>query len=175
VTGTSEAGWVYILTNPAMPGLVKIGHTARRPERRAAELTAATGVPAPFTVAWAHPVVGDHEALEGIVHGQLARCRARHNREFFRCSVPVARQIIEREAAALLLPWWRAWLHRLLHPAPSPKRSARRSGHFRRTPDGDAIGLLMVIGGGAFVYVLMFQPGWVPFGLMQQLHRLPQL
>ena len=44
-------GWVYVLTNPAMPGLVKIGLTSRNPQVRAAELTQATGVPAPFVIA----------------------------------------------------------------------------------------------------------------------------
>ena len=108
-------GWVYVLTNPAYVGLVKVGHTARHPETRAAELSSGTGVPARFVVAWAHQVT-DHEALEGIAHGRLAACRANDNREFFRCSVGQARRIIEQEAAALLLPWWRAWLHRLVGP-----------------------------------------------------------
>jgi hypothetical protein len=154
-----------------MPGLVKIGHTDRHPDRRAAELTAATGVPAPFVVAWAHPVI-DHEALEGIVHGELAACRARHNREFFRCSVPAARSIIEREAAALLLPWWRAWLHHLLHPLPATRRSwrARSSGDRSQS---DVTGLLMVLGGGTAAYVLAFRPSLLPPAVLQLLGRLP--
>jgi hypothetical protein len=45
-------GWVYTLTNPAMPRLVKIGLTTKTPKERAAELTAATGVPMPFKVRW---------------------------------------------------------------------------------------------------------------------------
>jgi hypothetical protein len=173
MTTAPKSGWVYILTNPAMPGLVKIGHTARRPERRAAELTAATGVPAPFVVAWAHPVA-DHEALEGIVHDRLARCRARHNREFFRCSVEAARHIVEREAAALLLPWWKGWFHRLRHPRPAPARSSGSFKGRRRKPESGVTGLLMVLGGGAIAYVLTVRPDWVPPGVLQLLHRLPQ-
>ena len=49
-------GWVYILTNPAMPNMVKIGFTTRSLEARADELTAATGVPLPFVVAWGRAV-----------------------------------------------------------------------------------------------------------------------
>ena len=48
-------GYVYILTNEAMPNLVKIGYTDRTPEERAAELykdqnSAVTGVRVPFDV-----------------------------------------------------------------------------------------------------------------------------
>ena len=70
----ARSGWVYVLTNPAYAGLVKIGHTARDPETRAAELSSGTGVPARFAVAYAHQVK-DHEALEGLAHGRLAAYR----------------------------------------------------------------------------------------------------
>ena len=49
-------GWVYVLTNPAIPGRVKIGCTSRTPEIRAAELSKASAVPEPFAVAWAAAV-----------------------------------------------------------------------------------------------------------------------
>lgn len=42
------SGWVYVLANLAMPGLVKVGCTGRSPATRACELTASTGVPPPF-------------------------------------------------------------------------------------------------------------------------------
>jgi hypothetical protein len=31
-------GWVYIITNESMPGLVKVGYSSKHPEYRAAEL-----------------------------------------------------------------------------------------------------------------------------------------
>ena len=48
-------GYVYILTNEAMPNLVEIGYTDRTPEERAAELYkdrngAVTAVPVPFDI-----------------------------------------------------------------------------------------------------------------------------
>jgi hypothetical protein len=45
-----RTGFVYILSNPKMPGLLKIGYTARPVEERVQELNAATGVPAPFVI-----------------------------------------------------------------------------------------------------------------------------
>src|SRR5688572_6679317 len=45
-------GYLYVLINPSLPGLVKIGKTNRDPEQRAAELSAATGVPTPFVLVY---------------------------------------------------------------------------------------------------------------------------
>lgn len=42
-------GYVYVLSNPCMPGIVKIGKTTRSVEDRANELYQ-TGVPEPFKV-----------------------------------------------------------------------------------------------------------------------------
>ena len=172
VTPPGRSGWVYILTNRSMPGLLKIGHTSKTPVLRAAELTASTGVAHPFVVAWAHPVI-DHAALEALVHGQLAAFRVNRKREFFHCSVADAIGIIEQEAAVLLMPWWRAWLHRQRHPEPATRRQRARPSPQRRYRQGDSTGLLAVLGGGIAVYVLTFRPDWVPPGVMHLLWRLP--
>jgi hypothetical protein len=42
------SGFVYLLSNPSMPGLLKIGYTERDVTERAAEISAATGVPEPY-------------------------------------------------------------------------------------------------------------------------------
>jgi hypothetical protein len=44
------SGYIYVLSNPNMPGLVKIGYTDRSPEARAKDLSGATGVPGRFKV-----------------------------------------------------------------------------------------------------------------------------
>ena len=41
-------GYVYILENASMPGLIKIGKTSRDSVERARELSSATGVPTGF-------------------------------------------------------------------------------------------------------------------------------
>jgi hypothetical protein len=83
----SLAGYLYLLINPAMPGMVKVGRTSRRPERRASELAGATGVPTPFVVAF-DLYVADARAAEAHAHARLeeAGYRVAVNREFFSCS-----------------------------------------------------------------------------------------
>lgn len=85
-------GYVYILTNEAMPGLVKIGKTTRDPEGRARELHQ-TGVPFPFVVAESLFAPDCHE-LEAHVHSALSDLRVRADREFFRCELGVAVQAL---------------------------------------------------------------------------------
>lgn len=169
----ARLGWVYVLTNPAFPGLVKIGHTARHPATRAAELSNATGVPARFAVAWAHQVK-DHAALEELTHRRLDACRTNAAREFFRCSVHQARRIIQQEARAQLLPWWRVIFYRLAHPL--PRRAAppdRRPSRGRSR--GDAVMSIAVAIGLAIGGVVMFRPWWLPPGLLQFARHLPML
>lgn len=92
-SGGDRSGYVYVLANDAMPGLLKIGRTSRPPRVRARELSAATGVPGPFRVV--HAVrVDDAVAVERGLHERLAGDRYRARREFFRLD--------ERRAAALL-------------------------------------------------------------------------
>jgi hypothetical protein len=79
------AGFVYVLVNSAMPGLVKVGKTSRLPADRATELSGVTGVATPFIVAFEQYFI-DCEAAEEYVHTSLARAGYREapNREFFR-------------------------------------------------------------------------------------------
>lgn len=82
-------GCVYILSNPAMPGLLKIGFTEATARERAAELSAHSGVPADFVVEYEHPTIAP-AALELGVHERLGTMRPNARREFFRISVPNA-------------------------------------------------------------------------------------
>jgi hypothetical protein len=92
------AGFVYVLTNKAMPGLVKVGFSTRSPAERAAELST-TGVPFPFTVAFSAGVENPLEA-EAAVHLALTRYRASADREFFRIPIEDAVTAVE-EACGL--------------------------------------------------------------------------
>jgi hypothetical protein len=81
----SSAGYLYLLVNPAMEGLVKVGMTARNPRDRARELGAVTGVPTPFILVF-DIFVNDCSNAERFVHDELGKmnCRVSANREFFR-------------------------------------------------------------------------------------------
>ena len=77
-------GYIYVLINPAIPGLAKVGKTTRMPSERASEISSATGVPSPFILLYEQPVDNCDKA-EAWVHNQLERLgrRPSKNREFF--------------------------------------------------------------------------------------------
>ena len=88
-------GCVYILRNPAMPGLIKIGYTTRTAEDRARELyEGALGVPKPFVIAHINDCEEPRE-LEAAVHERLAKHRINKNREFFKCSADDAYELVK--------------------------------------------------------------------------------
>ena len=88
-------GCVYILKNPAMPDLIKIGYTTRRAEDRARELyEGALGVPKPFVVVHINDCEEPQE-LESTVHKRLANYRINNNREFFKYPADDAYELIK--------------------------------------------------------------------------------
>lgn len=93
-------GYVYILSNPSMSGLVKIGQTRRSPEERARELSHNTSIPADFVVEFEIFTL-DRATLEKIMHEKLAPYRVNKKREFFEIGVEQAAEIIKIEADKL--------------------------------------------------------------------------
>ena len=73
-------GWIYILSNPSMPGLVKIGETADDPHVRAISLYS-TGVPDPFKVEYI-AFVNDYVNLEREIHHSLYEYRKSKKESF---------------------------------------------------------------------------------------------
>lgn len=86
---------IYILTNEAMPGYVKIGKTNNNLEQRIRELSASTSVPLPFTVFYAC-TVKNAQFVEHQLHDAFDDNRVNPKREFFRVAP-------ERVVAALKL------------------------------------------------------------------------
>jgi len=86
---------IYILTNEAMPGYVKIGKTNSNLEQRVRELSVSTSVPLPFTVFYAC-TVKNAQFVEHQLHDAFDDNRINPKREFFRVAP-------ERVVAALKL------------------------------------------------------------------------
>jgi hypothetical protein len=75
---------IYILTNEAMPGLVKIGYTTDL-RQRMRELSSPSGVPLAFECHYAAEVP-EHVKVEGLMHQLFSEHRVNPRREFFRIS-----------------------------------------------------------------------------------------
>ena len=73
---------IYILTNEATPGYVKIGKTSNNLEQRVKELSASTSIPIPFTVFYAC-TVKDANFVEHQLHDAFDDSRVNPKREFF--------------------------------------------------------------------------------------------
>ncbi|MDB6023932.1 MAG: spoIIIE [Verrucomicrobiales bacterium] len=86
--------FLYVLENPSMPDLVKIGRTERSVSIRVSELSSHTGVPTGFVVVKEYAVANSVEA-ERIIHERLSDYRLADNREFFRMEAEDATDIID--------------------------------------------------------------------------------
>ena len=93
---SGNLGIVYVLTNQAMPGIVKIGMTTRNNiDERMRELFS-TGVPVPFECAFACTVPTSNCAkIEKALHTAFAPNRVHASREFFKITPTQAIAILE--------------------------------------------------------------------------------
>jgi hypothetical protein len=88
--GAGIRGWVYVITNTAMPDLVKVGYSLKDPALRARKLNH-TGSPHPYSVEY-DVLVRDPRLVEQQVHASLTA--KLEGKEWFRCSVADAIQAI---------------------------------------------------------------------------------
>ena len=79
-----DAGFIYLLDNQSMPGIVKIG-CSKHPRKRCEELSSATGVATPFNIVFIQ-FLFDMQGIEALFHKMLKRYRVSASREFFRVS-----------------------------------------------------------------------------------------
>ena len=79
----AECQIVYVLTNPAMPGLIKIGKTMQQEIENRMKQLYGTGVPVPFDCAFACQVK-DVTEVEKALHFAFGNTRINPNREFFK-------------------------------------------------------------------------------------------
>lgn len=96
-------GIVYILTNPAMPGLVKIGKTARGSVNARLNELYSTGVPVPFDCVYAGRVA-DEGQVEKAFHRAFGPYRINPRREFFQIEAEQAIALLELMATENVTP-----------------------------------------------------------------------
>ena len=86
-------GYVYVLTNPAMPGMVKLGCTGQQDVTVRKDQLFTTGVPLPFSLEFACRVQ-NFKQVEIALHTAFQPDRVSPNREFF--------EITPQQAIAIL-------------------------------------------------------------------------
>lgn len=79
----TKQGSVYVLSNPWMKDIVKIGVTQDSVENRCKTISKATGVPTPFEVEY-ECTVEDCYKVEKALQAAFAPYRVNDNREFFK-------------------------------------------------------------------------------------------
>lgn len=88
-----STGYIYILKNALMPGVLKIGFTERTVIERLNEINKATGVITPWQVCdfW---FTQEPYLVEQEIHHKLSDYRVEDNREGFAIDFTVARDVI---------------------------------------------------------------------------------
>lgn len=94
-------GRVYVLSNKAMPGLLKIGYTMNTVEGRVKELSGATGVPSEFFIEY-QVECRDAAGVEALVHESLHNSRHNNSREFFSLTVTNAVDVIRKHVKEII-------------------------------------------------------------------------
>ena len=89
--------YIYILVNPSVPGICKIGFTTTTVYQRVKEINRATGVIIPWDPVFSYKC-SDGRALERDIHEYLSirGVRVNNKREGFTIDVDSARDIIEK-------------------------------------------------------------------------------
>jgi hypothetical protein len=95
---SAARGYLYILSNPSMPGVLKIGASARGGLSRAREMYSGnTGVATPFSLEF-EVMVRNPAIRERRLHEHLVQYRINGRREFFNCDLITAVDALLRQA-----------------------------------------------------------------------------
>ena len=92
---SAERGWIYVMGNVAYEGVYKIGASTNDPVNRASQLSAASGVPVPFTLVYQRKVDYPFQ-VEAALHRILAQYRINESREFFKVKLHKIIEYAER-------------------------------------------------------------------------------
>jgi hypothetical protein len=120
------AGIVYVLSNPAMPGLFKIGMTDKTNLALRMKELYTTGVPLPFDCVYAC-IVEDNAVTEKAMHSKFAKYRINQNREFFKVGAKsVVKALKKYELQDITTCFRMDFDSTLLEEEKDARRSARR-------------------------------------------------
>lgn len=90
---SKSQGVIYVLVNPSLEGLIKVGYTTRTIEERVKELSSSTSIPTPFIpIYWRR--VSEVEHLEKRIHTQLKSYGFSHGKEYFKVAPPIVIDLI---------------------------------------------------------------------------------
>lgn len=104
-------GWVYIITNKALKGLVKVGFTEKDPQYRAKSLSNAAH-PYPCIVEY-EALVNNPREVESKAHEKLSENK--ESKEWFRCSIEDAIQVINEVAKHNILLEQHHYIEKILN------------------------------------------------------------
>ena len=88
----SDYGYIYVLSNPSMKGILKIGFTLRDVHNRVHELNN-TNLPTPFVIEKIYGTFNPQK-IEKAIHELLLKYRVNNSREFFRIGLSEAIELI---------------------------------------------------------------------------------
>jgi y4mF family transcriptional regulator len=88
-------GYIYILKNSRLHGLVKIGYTTTSVQERVGAINQATGVAEKFEI-FSFYKVNDAQKMEAIIHKKLTKYRTKTYKEFFEIKAEVAKDYVEK-------------------------------------------------------------------------------
>ena len=101
----SQEGYIYVMSNESMSGILKIGVTERTPDLRLKEANSSTWIPTPFKIEFAKKVTYAKQK-ESTIHKLLTQYteRVNHRREFFRISLDEIRVYFDLMDGELWFP-----------------------------------------------------------------------
>jgi len=151
---------VYILTNEAMPGYIKIGRTGASVEQRMRELDK-TSTPLPFQCYYAARVEDDQK-LERTLHAAFGDYRVRSSREFFRLDPYKARVVIELLALEEVTP--RGDIFEDAESEAAVQKATKTSGRYNFSENGIPVGSILEYVSDRAVISAVFDDNNVEFG-----------
>ena len=89
-----DSQFIYVLSNPTIPHLLKIGFTTGNPLDRAKELGNPSGVAGEFVLEYSFACY-NAMSLEKEIHEYLAVYRVKKNREFFKIDLERAKEAVD--------------------------------------------------------------------------------